>query len=128
VNKLICAVLIACAVGGAANAAETAKAKPSCFSSLWDYFKSSARDCPLRYGPITVYGTLDTGFGFEQWGAPLGTFADKPNYAIQRSSGNTHWLWSPNGLSTSTIGVRLAQEVAKDWEIIGVVEAGFNQD
>jgi hypothetical protein len=126
VKKLICAVLIACAVGGAAKAAETAKDKRSCFSSVWDYFKSSVRDCPLRYGPIAVYGTIDTGFGYEQWGAPLGTFADKPNYAIQRSSGNTHWLWSPNGLSTSTIGVRLAQEVAKDWEILGVAEAGFN--
>ena len=52
--------------------------------------------------------------------------ADKPNYAIQRSSGNTHWLWSPNALSTSTIGVRFSQEVAKDWEILGVAEAGFN--
>jgi predicted porin len=125
-NKLICAVLIACAVCGAAKAAETAKAKPSCFSSLWDYLKSKVKDCPLRYGPITLYGTLDGGFGYEQWGAPLGTYADKPNYAIQRSSGNTHWLWSPNGLSTSTIGVRFAQEVVTDWEIIGVAEAGFN--
>src|SRR6516225_11937178 len=33
---------------------------------------------------------------------------------------------APNGLSTSTIGVRLAQRVGEDWEIIGVAEAGFN--
>src|SRR5215471_8607956 len=47
-KKLICAVLIAAAVGGAAKAADlpTAKpaeaepSKPSCFSSLWDYLKS----------------------------------------------------------------------------------------
>jgi predicted porin len=127
-------VLIAGAVGGAAKAADlpTAKpveaqpSKPSCFSSLWDYLKSSVKDCPLRYGPITLYGTLDGGYGYEQWGAPLGQNADKPNYAIQRSSGNTHWLWSPNGLSTSTIGLRLAQKIGEDWEIIGVAEAGFN--
>ena len=133
-KKLICAVLIAGAVGGAAKAADlpTAKpaeaepSKPSCFSSLWDYLKSSVKDCPLRYGPITLYGTLDGGYGYELWGAPLGRNADKPNYAIQRSSGNTHWLWSPNGLSTSTIGLRLAQKVGEDWEIIGVAEAGFN--
>jgi hypothetical protein len=100
--------------------------KQSCFSSLWDYLNSSVRDCPLRYGPITLYGTLDGGFGYERWGAPLGTNSDKPNYAIQRSSGNTHWLWSPNGLSTSTIGLRFAQKVGEDWEIIGVAEAGFN--
>jgi len=133
-KKLICTVLIAGAVGGAAKAADlpTAKpaeaepSKPSCFSSLWDYLKSSVKDCPLRYGPIALYGTLDGGYGYELWGAPLGRNADKPNYAIQRSSGNKHWLWSPNGLSTSTIGLRLAQKVGEDWEIIGVAEAGFN--
>jgi predicted porin len=133
-KKLICAVLIAGAVGGAVKAADlpTAKpaeaepSKPSCFSSPWDYLKSSVRDCPLRYGPITLYGTLDVGYGYELWGAPLGQNADKPNFAIQRSSGNTHWLWSPNGLSTSTIGLRLAQKIGEDWEIIGVAEAGFN--
>jgi hypothetical protein len=126
VNKLICAVLIAGAVCGAAKVAEAESSPPSCFNSAWDYLKSSVRDCPLRYGPFTVYGALDGGFGYEKWGAPLGTYADKPNYAIQRSSGNTHWLWSPNALSTSTIGVRFSQEVAKDWEILGVAEAGFN--
>ena len=99
---------------------------PSCFSSVWDYLKSSIKDCPLRYGPITVYGTLDGGYGYEQWGTKIGPNTDKPNYAIQKNSGNTHWLWSPNGLSTSTIGVRFAQKVGEEWEILGVAEAGFN--
>jgi predicted porin len=100
--------------------------KPSCFSSLWNYIKSSVRDCPLTFGPFTLYGTLDGGFGYEQWGTRIGQFADKPNYAIQRNSGDTHWLWSPNGLSTSTIGVRLSQKIGDNWEIVGAVEAGFN--
>ena len=52
--------------------------------------------------------------------------ADKANYAIQRNSGDTHWLWSPNGLSTSNVGVRLAQKIGDGWEIVGAVEAGFN--
>ena len=108
------------------KAPDTPPSAPSCFSSFWDYMNASVRDCPLRYGPITLYGTLDAGAGYELWGAPLGQNADKPNYAIQRSSGNTHWLWSPNGLSTSTIGLRLAQPLANGWEIVGVAEAGFN--
>ena len=106
--------------------AEAEKSKPPCFSSLWNYLKSSVRDCPLSVGPLTLYGTLDGGFGYEQWGARLGAYADKPNYAIQRNSGDTHWLWSPNGLSTSTIGVRLSQKIGDNWEIVGAVEAGFN--
>jgi len=43
-------------------------AAPSCFSSFWDYMNASVRDCPLRYGPVTVYGTLDGGYGYELWG------------------------------------------------------------
>jgi hypothetical protein len=105
---------------------EAPPSAPACFSSLWDYMNSSVRDCPLRFGPITLYGTLDGGYGYELWGTRVGQNADKPNYAIQRNSGNTHWLWSPNGLSTSTIGLRLAQPLADGWEIVGAVEAGFN--
>jgi predicted porin len=126
--------ILALVFGGTAGAADIPtkapdappSAAPSCFSSFWDYMNASVRDCPLRYGPITLYGTLDGGYGYELWGAPVGQNADKPNYAIQRSSGNTHWLWSPNGLSTSTIGLRLAQPLSDGWEVIGVAEAGFN--
>ena len=126
--------LIAAGAGGLAHAADlpTAKpaegeqSKPPCFSRLWNYLKSSVRDCPLSFGPFTLYGTLDGGFGYEQWGADVGRYADKPNYAIQRNSGDTHWLWSPNGLSTSTIGVSLSQKIGDKWEIVGAVEAGFN--
>lgn len=121
-------------LAGSAHAADLASTKapdatlatPSCFSDFWTYLNSTIKDCPLRYGPLTLYGTLDGAAGYEQWGAPVGASADKPNYAIQRNSGNTHWLWSPNGLSTSTIGIRLAQKVFGDWEVVGAVEAGFN--
>jgi predicted porin len=127
-------VAFAIALATAASAAdlpttkspEPESSKPSCFDSLWDYLKSSVRDCPLRVGPFTLYGTLDGGYGYEEWGTHVGQYADKPNYAIQRNSGNTHWLWSPNALSTSTIGVSLSQKIGNDWEIVGAIEAGFN--
>src|SRR5271170_1452088 len=107
-------------------ATETEQSKPSCFSSLWNYLKSSVRDCPLSFGPLTLYGALDGGFGYEQWGTRLGAYSDKANYAIQRNSGDTHWLWSPNALSTSNVGMRLSQKIGDNWEIVGAVEAGFN--
>jgi predicted porin len=129
--KLISGILAAGALCGAAAAADLptakpAESKPPCFSSLWNYLKSSVRDCPLSVGPLTFYANLDGGYGYEEWGTRVGRYADKPNYAIQRNSGDTHWLWSPNALSTSTVGVRLAQKVGENWEIIGVAEAGFN--
>ena len=133
-SKFFVAAFVISALAGSAHAADLASSKapdaepskPSCFSSFWDYVNSSLRDCPLRYGPLTLYGSIDGGYGYEQWGAPVGVNADKPNYAIQRNSGNARWLWSPNGLSTSTIGVSLAQKVFEDWELIGAADAGFN--
>jgi predicted porin len=133
-SRFFLTFLFVSAIAGAAQAADlpTVKApeaepsRPSCFDSFLDYMNSSARDCPLRYGPLTLYGTLDGGYGYSQWGAPLGMNADKVNYAIQRNSGGAHWLWSPNGLSTSTIGLRLSQRIFEQWELIGAAEAGFN--
>lgn len=110
----------------ASKMAGAGPAQKSCFSSFWDYLNSSVETCPLSYGPLTLYGNIDGGFGYEQWGAPVGTYADKPNYAIARNSGNTHWLWSPNATSTSVVGVTLRQRVVGQWELIGVAEAGFN--
>jgi predicted porin len=133
-KKILYGCFVSAVFAGAAHAAdltttkapEAAPSAPSCFSSFWDYMNSSLKDCPLSYGPFTLYGNLDGGYGYEQWGVPLGLNADKPNYAIQKNSGNTHWLWSPNATSTSTIGIKFAQKIGGGWEIIGVADTGFN--
>src|ERR1700761_4788602 len=133
-KRILRIFILALALAGTAHAADLptkgpdapSSVAPSCFSSFWDYLNASVRVCPLRYGPITLYGTLDGGYGYEQWGAPVGPSADKPNYFIQRNSGNTHWLWSPNGASTSVAGIKLAQNIGGEWEVIGVAEMGFN--
>jgi predicted porin len=123
--------VITSALAGAAQA-QSASTKdgdsspPSCFDSLWDYLNSSVKKCPLSVGPFTVYGTIDVAGGYQEWGAPLGQNTDKTNYGIQRNSRESLWLFSPNGLSTSTIGVKFSQEFAKDWEALGVVDAGWN--
>jgi predicted porin len=105
---------------------QPASSKPSCFDSVWDYLKSSVRDCPLSYGPFTFYGNIDGGYGYSLYGAPVGPSADKPNYFISRNSRNVHWLWSPNGASTSVAGIELKQKMQDEWELIGVAEGGFN--
>ena len=123
-KRVLAALLLASVVAGPASAAETAK--PSCLSSFWDYLNSSVQDCPLQYGPLTLVGNIDGGFGYEQWGAPIGPNADKPNYAIVRNSANAHWLRAPNAISTSVIGVALNQKIFGELSLIGVAEAGFN--
>ncbi len=119
---------------GLAHAADlqttkTAAATPArgdCFSSLWAYLSSSASDCALTYAGITLYGALDGGYGYSTHGAPGNPSAGYLNYPILRSSSNAHWLWSPNALGTSVIGLKMKEDLGYGWSLIGVVEAGFD--
>jgi predicted porin len=108
------------------NTPEAPPPPPNCFSSLWTYLNSSASDCPLSYAGITLYGTLDGGYGYETHGVPGNPSAGKVNYGIQKNSNNTHWLLSPNALSTSVIGLKMEEHVSAGWSLIGVVEVGFD--
>jgi predicted porin len=87
---------------------------------------STIKDCPLSYAGVTLFGNIDGGYGYESHGAPMGYSADKVNYAIQRNSGKAALLWSPNGASTSTLGVKIEEKIVDQWKFIGVAEAGFN--
>jgi predicted porin len=98
----------------------------SCFSDFWTYMNSPLKDCPLSYAGVTLFGNIDGGYGYESHGAPMGYSADKVNYAIQRNSGKGAWLWSPNGASTSTLGVKIEEKIVDQWKFIAVAETGFN--
>jgi predicted porin len=125
-------LLATVALAGLADAADLPPksaaegAPPDCFSSLWTYLSSSASDCPLTYAGVTLYGTLDGGYGYETHGVPGNPSAGKVNYGIQKNSNNTHWLWSPNALSTSVIGLKMKEDLGYGWSLIGAVEAGFD--
>jgi predicted porin len=110
----------------ATTAPEVPPTAPSCFSGVRDFLSSSIKDCPLSYAGLTLYGNIDGGYGYQQWGAPLGRSADKTNYAIQKNSANSHWLWAPNAISTSVLGIAMQEKLVDDWTLIGVAEAGFN--
>jgi hypothetical protein len=66
-------------IGGARSAdLPTKKTAPapapstaSCFASFYDYMSASARDCPLSYLGITLYGQIDVGAG---WSAHASRF------------------------------------------------------
>ena len=104
--------------------------KPNCFASFWTWLDSSASDCPLSAGPLTVYGTVDLGAGYYSAGADRSPVTDKMAYAIQKYSNSSRWQANYNSLSTSVIGVKLKQDLgfmgAPGWSLIGVLEAGIN--
>jgi hypothetical protein len=55
----------------AADAPAPPSPAPDCFRSLYDYLNASASECPLTYAGLTLYGTVDVGYGFETNGAPF---------------------------------------------------------
>jgi predicted porin len=135
-KKLGVALAIAIASAGAAHAADLPTKKnvqtppPNCFASFWTWLDSSAADCPLSAGPITVYGTIDLGVGYASSGAARSPVTDKPAYGIQKYSNSARWAGTYNGLSTSVIGLKLKQDLgligAPGWSLVGVLEAGVN--
>jgi predicted porin len=137
-KKLGIALAIAIASVGAAHAADLpttkgpppAAPRPNCFATIWTWLDSSASDCPLSAGPITVYGTIDVGGGYYSSGADRSPVADKMAYQIQKYSNNSRWQGNYNSLSTSVLGLKLKQDLgilgAPGWSLIGVLEAGIS--
>jgi predicted porin len=110
--------------------APVAAPKPNCWESLWTYLNSSADDCPLSYAGITLYGTLDVGYGYQEWGVKRNPSADKLNYFVQKT-GHEH-IWQPtyNALSTNVVGLKMKEDLGRaglpGWSLVGVLEAGVN--
>ena len=100
---------------------------PNCFASLWDYMNSTAADCPLSWGPFTAYATLDVGVGYESNGAPFNrAYPNGVANFISKQSYGAKWLWTPNGINQSVIGIKMSQPIAYGWSLVGTLEAGFN--
>jgi predicted porin len=99
----------------------------NCFASIWTYLDSTAADCPLSWGPFTVYATLDGGLTYESNGAPYNArWNNGVDSFVQKQSYGARWLWSPNNLSQSVAGIKMSQPLAYGWSFIGTFEWGFN--
>jgi predicted porin len=102
-------------------------APPNCFASVWTWLDSTPADCPLSWGPFTVYATVDVGLTYESNGAPYNAaWNNGVNSFIQKQSYGPKWLWSPNNLSQSVAGIKMSQPIGGGWSVIGTWEWGFN--
>jgi predicted porin len=128
---------IAVASAGAAHAADlptkkgVAPAPVNCFASVWTWLDSTAADCPLSWGPFTVYGTYDIGLGYNTNGAGYNAaWNNGVDSFITNQNKGVKWTWTPNGLSQSVIGLKMSQSLAPiglaGWSLIGTIETGFN--
>jgi len=123
-------LLAAVAIAGLARSADAPSEAPSpdCFRSLYDYLNTSASYCPLTYAGLTLYGTVDIGYGFETNGAPFNrAFGPGDAYLISKATIGSRWLLSPNALSSSVIGLKMSEPIGGGWSLVGHFEFGFDR-
>jgi predicted porin len=107
--------------------APAAAEKPNCFASFQDWFYASPKDCPLSYGPFTLFGVLDMGAGWNEAGTQFGGRYDKGvYYGIKSQARGARWSLFENALSSSGIGIKFKQSIAEGWDIIGQADTGWN--
>ena len=101
--------------------------KPNCFSSFWTWLNSSADECPVSYAGLTVYAAIDVGLGYESNGAGFNqAYPNAVANFISRQSNGPKWLWTPNGLSQSVVGIKMSEPIGAGWSVVGTLELGFN--
>jgi predicted porin len=129
------AIVIAASAGAACAAdlptTKAPEAAPSanCYASVSGWLNSSAADCPISYAGVTLYATLDGGIGYESNGAGYNRWWNNgvSNIVTKQSTHGPQWLWTPNGLSQSVVGVKISEPIGSSgWSIIGLAETGFD--
>src|SRR5262249_59930102 len=94
-----------------AASAPKASAPKTC-TGVWDFIDTN---CQLTWYGITVYGTIDAGFGWQSHGAPFDPRSTAgASYLIQRQNNSSMWGAAPNALSQSTIGIKGTEPIGGD--------------
>jgi predicted porin len=122
----ILAALLSTAAGGAFAQTKSVE-KPDCFSSFSNWLNASAADCPLSAYGLTLYGIVDVGGGYETHAAPFnGDAKQGVGELISKINNRAAWQAVPSGLSQSSFGVKIKEQIVPNWFLIGDVNAGFD--
>src|SRR5436309_9204312 len=126
------AAALACR-GGEAFAADPAPTAPSpamadsaptpC-ASVSDFIGTN---CQLTWHGITLYGTIDAGFGWQSHGAPWDPrSAVGASYLIQKQNNSALWGPAPNALTNSFIGIKGTEPIGGNVSVVFALDAGFD--
>ncbi|MGY3622758.1 porin [Bradyrhizobium sp. USDA 10063] len=132
----ICAAFLLAAVGASdaseAWAADITPTKAPVASSTTPRPCTDATDfvttnCQLTWEGITVFGIIDTGFGWQSHGATFDPrSAVGASYLIQKQNRLATWTLAPNALSNSTIGIKGTRPIGEDFSVVFDLDAGFD--
>ena len=105
-------------------AGTTAASAPKPCTDGWSFI---ATDCQLTWHGITVYGTIDAGFGWQSHGAPLDPrSAVSASYLIQKQNNSPLWGPAPNALTNSIIGIKGTKPIGGNLSVVFALDAGFD--
>src|SRR5258707_15488575 len=100
-----------------------AESAPKLCTDPWDFI---ATNCQLTWHGITLYGTIDAGFGWQSHGAPFDPrSAVGASYLIQKQNRSPRWDRAPNALSNSFIGIKGTEPIGGGVYLVLSVEAGL---
>ncbi len=128
------AMLLAAAVGMTAALADdpiltkapavSAPPAPTSCDNVPDFFLTT---CQLAWFGVRLYGVVDVGGGYQTNGAPFNPqYPQGSSYVVQKMSRSSMWTLAPNGLSRSSVGVRVNEPIAPGWAFVSDLEAGFD--
>jgi predicted porin len=102
----------------------TAASAPKPCTDGWSFI---ATDCQLTWQGITVYGTIDAGFGWQSHGAPWDPrSAVGASYLIQKQNNSPLWGPAPNALTNSFIGIKGTEPIGGNFSVVFALDAGFD--
>src|SRR3982074_2380454 len=106
-----------------ASAATAASAPKPCTDG-WSFI---ATDCQLTWKGITVYGTIDAGFGWQSHGAPWDPrSAGGASYLIQKQNNSALRGPAPNALTNSFIGIKGTEPIGGNVSVVFALDAVFD--
>jgi predicted porin len=108
----------------AGTSAATADSAPKPCTDASDFIST---DCRLTWKGITVYGTIDAGFGWQSHGAPWDPrSAVGASYLIQKQNNLALFGPAPNALSNSFIGIKGTEPIGGNVSVVFALDAGFD--
>ena len=105
--------------------ATTAASAPKPCTDGWGFIDT---DCQLTWQGITVYGTIDAGFGWQSHGAPfdprsaVGSLILDPETEQLGAFGTL----APNALTNSFIGIKGTEPIGGNISVVFALDAGFD--
>src|SRR5260370_36685480 len=104
------------------SAVEASAPKPC--TDGWSFIGTN---CQLTWKGITVYGTIDAGFGWQSHGATCDPrSAVGASYLIQKQNNSALWGPAPNALTNSFIGIKGTELIGGNFSVVFALDAGFD--